>query len=325
MPRLPLRPSHSPERPPRPSGVRPSMRPRSTATLLATLPGVLVVWLLLLASAGVARAQDVSEETVDYFQRNCASCHTVGGGKLVGPDLKGVTERAETKWAVDFILDPKGVIDSGDAYAQQILRESGGVYMPQTPGLTRSLAEKLVHLIEVESAKEKSRFAGLQLSDRPLTPADVELGRALFHGDQTLEAGGPACFSCHTVAGAHAFGGGRLGPDLTDAYARLDGRKALAAWLAAPPSVTMQPLYGDRALTGDEVLALVAYMKDQSETGRPGDDSGPLGFLLAGVGGLVVALLGFDLVWRRRFRGVRRSLIARASLRGGANSGAKSS
>lgn len=287
---------------------RPRHRPTSQLALVCAL-----LTLLLLAAS--ARAQDVAAETVDYFQRNCASCHTIGGGKLVGPDLAGMTERQSPKWTVDFILDPKGVIDSGDAYAQQLLRDAGGVYMPATPGLTRSLAEKLVHLIEVESGKEQSRFAGLKLSDRPLTPADVTLGERLFHGDARFEQGAPACYSCHSVAGAHALGGGRLGPDLTDAYARLDGRKALAAWLAAPPSATMQPLYTDHGLTGDEVLALVAYMKDQSEHERTGDHGRPLAFLLASIGGLVVALLVMDLVWRRRFRGVRRTLIAKASKR----------
>ena len=65
------------------------------------------------------------------------SCHTIGGGRLTGPDLKGVTERADEAWLVDFILDPKGVIDSGDPYAAELLREARGVYMTQVPGIDR--------------------------------------------------------------------------------------------------------------------------------------------------------------------------------------------
>src|SRR3989337_709452 len=43
-------------------------------------------------------------------------------------------------------------------------------------------------------------------------------GRALFTGARRLENGGPACMSCHSVAGLGALGGGALGPDLTLAY-----------------------------------------------------------------------------------------------------------
>ena len=27
------------------------------------------------------------------FKTNCVSCHTIGGGRLIGPDLEGVTKK----------------------------------------------------------------------------------------------------------------------------------------------------------------------------------------------------------------------------------------
>jgi mono/diheme cytochrome c family protein len=264
---------------------------------------------LICALATSAGAQDVSEETVDYFKTNCTSCHTIGGGKLAGPDLKGATERKDADWLATFIVNPQRVINSGDAYALELVREAKDQIMPAVPGLTKDRALKLVELIQVESAKEKSRFVGLQLSDRALTDEDVAYGRALYEGSAAFASGAPACLGCHEVDGTGGFGGGRLGPDLTDVYSRLEGRKPLAAWLAAPPSLTMQPVFADQPLDSDEVLALVAYLKSTAESGRPVPGRGPFAFLIAGIAGAVVVLVGFDLIWRRRFRGVRRRLV----------------
>lgn len=287
--------------------------------MTSTLRRIPLALLALLFLAAGARAQDggpgkdVSEETVDFFKANCTSCHTVGGGALAGPDLKGVLDRKDREWLVRFVLDPKGTIDGGDPYAQEMFRSAKGVYMPTLPGLTRDRVLKLVELIEVESAKEKSRFAGLALSDRPLTSADVVLGRELFSGRRAFASGAPACASCHDVAGLGAFGGGRLGPDLTEVYGRLEGRKALGAWLAAPPSPTMLPVFRNRSLESDEILAVVAYLKDAAEAGAPAGQDGRLLFLLSGFAGAAAILVAFDFLWRGRFRGVRRALVEGAT------------
>ncbi|MAF66975.1 MAG: hypothetical protein CMJ84_15130 [Planctomycetes bacterium] len=264
----------------------------------------------LLTTAGVAGAQDApSEETIEFFRRNCVSCHTIGGGALTGPDLKGVAERADEAWLVDFILDPKGVIDSGDPYAAELLRKARGLYMTQVPGMDRTKAEKLVDLIVSESAKERSLFAGLQISDRPLTEIDIERGRGLFMGTVPYENGAPACISCHTASGIGGLGGGRLGPDLTDAYARLEGRKALSAWLGSPPSLVMQPVFKNHALDGEEILAIVAYLKSVSESEGAAEPASVLQFVLLGFGGSALLLLLFDFLWRGRYRATRRPLI----------------
>jgi hypothetical protein len=105
------------------------------------------------------------------------------------------------------------------------------------------------------------------------------------------------------------LGGGGLGPDLTAAFARLDGRKALAAWLAAPPGPVMQPAFRDHDLEGDEILALVAYLKDAAERGEPAAQPASLEFVVWSVGGVAVLLTLMDFAWRRRFVGVRRALV----------------
>ncbi|MBL8842673.1 MAG: cytochrome c [Planctomycetes bacterium] len=271
-------------------------------------------WLaaFVLATGG-AEAQAPSEETIQYFKQNCASCHTIGGGRLAGPDLKGALQRRDRDWLVRFVLDPKALIDSGDSYAQGLLKEARGVVMPSVPGLTRDRAGKLIDLVDAESKLERSQFAGALVSDRPLTPADAALGAELFRGTRRFAAGGPACISCHSNAAIGGLGGGLLGPDLTDAYSRLEGRKALSAWLSAPPSPTMAPIYRSKPLDPDEVLALVAWLQVVAERGDEARSPPMLGFTLAGIGGAALILVLFDFLWRRRFRDVRKSLVERST------------
>jgi mono/diheme cytochrome c family protein len=41
-----------------------------------------------------------------FAQKGCNACHKIGGGKLVGPDLKGVTARRDKQWIAKMILRP---------------------------------------------------------------------------------------------------------------------------------------------------------------------------------------------------------------------------
>ena len=210
-----------------------------SATPLRQLAFALLVLVLVLPVAPAAQAQ---EAAVD-FKTNCMSCHTVGGGRLVGPDLKDVGQRKDRAWLSRFIVDPAAVLASGDAYALKIQSESRGVVMPNVPGMSLERAQGMLDLIEAESALDKSQFAGVQVSERPFTSKDVQRGREIFLGTRKLTAGGPACVSCHSVKGIGVLAGGGLAPELSAVYERLSGRKGLATWLSAPATTTMQSVY----------------------------------------------------------------------------------
>jgi len=251
-----------------------------------------------------------SQDVVQYFKTNCASCHTIGGGRLTGPDLKNVTQRQSREWLVKWILDPEGILNSGDPYALKLQKESRGAIMRRTPGINQDLANALLNLIDEESKKEKSQFAGTRLSDRPLLPGDIEEGRKLFTGQKALINGGPSCIGCHHVNSFNGIlGGGRLGPNLTRAYARLQGRKGLSAWLIAPPGLTMSPVFKEHPLDEKEILPLVAFLKNETEKDAPQSSALMINFILFGLGGVVVLLVLFDLIWSRRFKGVRQALL----------------
>ena len=279
---------------------------KSKATYISSL-----LAMVCCLAAGLSAQQPPSEETIAYFEQNCQQCHTIGGGVLTGPDLKDVTKRRDKAWLTKFIRNPKAIMDSGDPYARKLLKDFKGQIMPALPGLTADRAGKLVDLIAAESKLEKSRFAKTLVSDRPLTPEDIVVGRELFIGTTPFERDAPACISCHTTLDVQGFGGGMLGPDLSTAYARLEGRKALAAWLTKPPSLVMAPVFKGHDLQEDEILGLVAYMKSVAEQGATEAESKTLEFLLAGIGSAALLLLSFDYFWRRRYRAVRRPLVSR--------------
>lgn len=251
----------------------------------------------------------VAQEAADFFKQNCVSCHTIGGGRLTGPDLKNVAERKERSWLVQFMVDPKAKIDAGDPYALQIQKESRGAVMPTIVGMSTARVEGLFDLILAESKLEKSRFAGVQLSDRPFTPNDVETGRMLFLGTIAQKSGGPSCISCHSVNGLGGFGGGTLAPDLTTVFERYQGRKTLSIWLSAPATPTMNAVFKTQPLDPEEIIALAAFFQHTLKRAPEDASTARLNFLLLGLGGMIVLLAVFDVVWHKRFRAVRRPLL----------------
>jgi mono/diheme cytochrome c family protein len=208
------------------------------------------------------------------------------------------------------------LIDQADPYALKLLMESRNVVMPTISGMDRTRAESLLNVIEAESKLEKSQFAGTQITDRPFTTEDIERGRRLFTGTQRLTNAGPSCISCHTARDLGGLSGGRLGPDLTRVFERLQGRKNLAAWLTAPATPTMAPIFKRYALTPEEILPLIAFLENRAHGGGEDASSAPLTFLLAGLGGAALALVLFDQAWRERFTSVRRTLVLSSTHRG---------
>ncbi|MCC6587151.1 MAG: c-type cytochrome [Bryobacterales bacterium] len=274
--------------------------------LLHNIGPAFSITVILLTGPTVLQAQDPAE----FYRDNCASCHTIGGGRLTGPDLKNVAQRKDRAWLVQFLQSPQAMIDRGDGYALKLKQEARDVVMPTINGMSPARAELLLSMIEAESKLPKSQFVGLQISDRPFTERDVELGKSLFMGHKKLANGGPPCVTCHTFNGAEGFGGGRLGPDLSKAYERLQGRKAMGAWLYAPATATMNPTFKKAALKEDEeILPLLALFESTARAGGEDDRTGMAGFFAAGFAVAVVCLGLFAVIWRARFRAVRDPLV----------------
>jgi mono/diheme cytochrome c family protein len=269
---------------------------------------------LALAAAGGA-IPAAAQDAAGYFRANCISCHTIGGGRLAGPDLKNVTQRKDREWLVRFLQSPQDMILRSDPYALKLQEEARGVVMPTVQGMSPGRAELLLTMIEAESRLPKSQFAGMQISDRPFTPQDIASGRDIFTGRRRLANGGPPCISCHTFNQAGAFGGGRLGPDLSKVYERLQGRKNMGAWLSAPATPAMSSTFRNAALKPEEILPLIALFENAARAGGEDGRGGLAGFFAAGFGlsAILLALLGA--AWRSRLRAVRQPLVAASERR----------
>ena len=67
--------------------------------------------------------EDIKQGEALFASKGCVACHKVGGGKLVGPDLKGVTARRDATWIKKMILRPDVMVKE-DEVAKKLLAET---------------------------------------------------------------------------------------------------------------------------------------------------------------------------------------------------------
>jgi len=77
----------------------------------------------------------------------CGACHTIGKGKLIGPDLKGITESRDKEWLYSFIRSSQTMIKEGDELAVQLFKEYNKMPMPDND-FTDEQIEGLLAYIE---------------------------------------------------------------------------------------------------------------------------------------------------------------------------------
>jgi len=263
-----------------------------------------LAWVFQLAPAN---AQTADEGKIIYDAK-CASCHTIGGGVLVGPDLEGVTTRRESDWLMRWIAEPDVMLAEGDPIAGQMLADFNGIPMPNLALTDAEVASVVVYLdtsLDTPAAEDPTPVVVVVA----LQPGDPSVGKSLFEGTNRFDNGGPPCLACHSIAGIGALGGGALGPDLTGAYDKF-GEDGIASILATTPFQTMSPIFGDRPLTEQEQIHLAEFLKLAPVSGRTAASVGQLALLAAG--GAALLLLVTRIIWRRRLKEVRRPMVARS-------------
>ncbi|NJD60037.1 MAG: cytochrome C [Anaerolineales bacterium] len=252
--------------------------------------------------AACASSSQINLDGQEIFAANCSSCHTIGRGNLVGPDLIGVTDQQSQKWLIDFISNPDQMITSGDTRANQLLQQFNFVVMPNM-GLTTDQILAVLDYLKAESGLVMASPVGT--SAQVLPAGDPNNGRALFLGDIHLKNGAPFCIGCHNNDDTGILGGGTLGPDLTEAFTKY-GDAGLEEILSNLPFPTMRLIFSNHTLTISERADIRAFLKESA--GKPVVNKEPWIILISLVG-FGASLIAFAFIWRNRLQGVRKELL----------------
>lgn len=104
---------------------------------------LIILFILLTGEISVAFSQD--GETI--FRQNCATCHRIGAGRLVGPDLKDLHKRRDPEWIVSFIRSSQTMVMKGDKDAIMLFKEYNQVIMPEQKHLSdQNISDLLAYI-----------------------------------------------------------------------------------------------------------------------------------------------------------------------------------
>lgn len=253
----------------------------------------IVISLCLLLSISVNAAFD----PVYTFKKKCSSCHMIGGGDLVGPDLKGVNERRKKEWLLGFIQDAPSRINAGDPIAVELFKKYRKVQQMPEQELSK---EEILSLLDFIKKGGKGFSQSVEMkSALEAKPTDITRGRLLFSGALPFSKGGPACFNCHRIGSPGLLGGGSLGPDLTQAYSNYKD-KPLSKILSQFPFPLMAGVFETKPLTRKEAFQIKAFLYNVDKESPPSKEDPQKKFLLLGFLGLLVCVGGVDVFWRNR-------------------------
>lgn len=95
------------------------------------------------------------------FAKACASCHTIGGGDLIGPDIKDVVKRRDRAWLTRFLIAPEKMRAEKDPLILEISKKYPGVMMPNL-GLMEADVSDLLQYIETRSIARDTKASGAE-------------------------------------------------------------------------------------------------------------------------------------------------------------------
>ncbi len=97
--------------------------------------------------------RELAEKGEEVFKtKGCSGCHTIGHGKLTGPDLAGVTKRRSLEWIESWTLHPEVMIEK-DPVARELL----ATYLVKMPNqnLTQEQAQAVIMYLREKDSEVK--------------------------------------------------------------------------------------------------------------------------------------------------------------------------
>jgi len=260
--------------------------------------GSIIASLLLFLSVPL-----MAQNGQELFETNCSACHTVGGGRLVGPDLQGVTSLRSPEWLMKWTKSSQTLIASGDADAKAIFAEFGELIMPDQSHLPDADITAIYAYIASKGG-EAAEGGGVPVANASddATPEQIQRGRMLFEGSHRFANGGASCMSCHNVNYANVHPRGLLAKDLTEVYKRMGGDAGLKGILGAPPFPAMAQTYTDHPLTEQEIADLIAFLRTVSDQSAKQQAASFNPLLMGGGIGVCCVFLLILVIWFKRKR-----------------------
>lgn len=216
--------------------------------------------ILLLVAFCFTQETMYAQDGEKLYQQSCAACHSIGKGKLVGPDLHSISGKRDEQWLLKWIKSSQGLINSGDADAKAVYEAYNKMLMPDQ-NLPESDIKAIITYIADKSSQVPAyvETAAGDASDNA-TEQEITTGQKLFEGSIRLTNGGTACISCHNVVSDRIMPGGLLAKDLTAAHSRLGGDAGILGILNAPPFPAMTQAYNGKPITEKEIAAITAFL-----------------------------------------------------------------
>lgn len=249
--------------------------------------------------------------------KTCAACHSIGGGKIVGPDLKGITKRRTNEWLVQFIQSSMKLVKSGDADAVAVFKQFNNMPMPDNALTVDQVNVILTHIdggaggaaVDPKQVQLQQKIDAVLKANSPL---DILAGYELFRGERRFERGGAPCISCHNATFNHIGKGGILAKDLTRAYSRLGGFAGIKGIVASPPFPSMLQTYKNNPVTSEENAQIQLFLKstDKQSPAEPMPEM--MWFLNAAmVVGFLILIAIAGLWFRRKRLSVNHAILMR--------------
>ena len=234
-----------------------------------------------------------ADEGKELFDKECADCHSIGGGDSGGPDLQGVVEKRTHEWLESVIIEPDKLTANKDPIQAELIKKYGY----EMPNLGIGHEDALKIIVYLSKADGAGATAAVPPASEQIavvvTPELIAQGKALLTGRTKLAKGGAPCLSCHPFTYPGLFGGNLSTAELSASYQRM-GDTGMKGALKALKFPTMKKIYADRPLTDDEVAALMAIFKDS--VAQKGKSSS---FFVAGGALFVLLILGLAFYKRR--------------------------
>ena len=243
------------------------------------------------------------------FDAKCSPCHTIGGGRKVGPDLQDITKLRSNSWLFSFISNPDRMFAQNDPAAVQLLNEYK-IKMPNM-SLPADDVNAVISYLGTQGGSAPQAARATTTTAGQAGPGEPEKGEQYFSGRLAFQNGGPPCMACHSVPGIMYLGGGNLGPDLTTAYQKMG--EGITSLLVNVPFPTMKPIFDRHPLTSTEAGDVAAFLRKISSE-QPQNYS--MRVITVSVLAFILFLLIMMLIWRNRLKSVRRTMVEQAKKEG---------